>query len=114
MTRDEDVSRLADDLESLRTGGLSDQEFRMNWQVDDFSGTSSVIWLNLEHYLTAVDIRNRSRLSRDAGRRNGKACQTATSTGARRRAGKGHVPSPFLTGGHASQLTYVNLGRLVD
>jgi len=59
MTRDEDVSRLADDLESLRTGGLSDQEFRMNWQVDEVSGPPSVIWPNLEHYLADIDIRKR-------------------------------------------------------
>jgi hypothetical protein len=57
MSREEDVSRLADDLESLRAGRLSDREFRANWQVDKLSGLPSVIWPNLEHYLADIDIR---------------------------------------------------------
>jgi hypothetical protein len=59
MSREEDISRLADDLESLRTGGLSDREFRANWRVDVVPGLSSVIWPNLEHYLADIDIRER-------------------------------------------------------
>lgn len=59
MSREEDVSRLADDLESLRTGRLTDREFRANWQVAEVSGLPSVIWPNLEHYLADIDIRER-------------------------------------------------------
>jgi len=56
MSREE-MSRLADDLESLRTGGLSPREFRANWQVDVVPGLPSIIWPNLEHYLADIDIR---------------------------------------------------------
>jgi hypothetical protein len=59
MSRDEDISRLADDLEALRTGGLSGLEFRANWQVNVVPGPPSVIWPNLEHYLADTDIRER-------------------------------------------------------
>ena len=59
MSREEDVSRLADDLESLQTGRLSQREFRANWQVDEVSILLSFIWPNLEHYLADVDIRER-------------------------------------------------------
>ena len=58
MSREE-MSRLADDLESLRTGGLSHREFRANWQTDVVPGLPSIIWPNLEHYLADTDIRER-------------------------------------------------------
>ena len=51
---------MADDLESLRTGDLSDREFRANWQVDVVPGLPNVIWPNLEHYLADIDIRERN------------------------------------------------------
>ena len=59
MNGEEDVRRLADDLESLRTGRLSGREFRANWQMGEVSGLPGVIWPNLEHYLVDFDIRER-------------------------------------------------------
>ena len=58
MSREDDATRLADDLESLRDGRLSDREFRANWG-DDVSGLPRVIWPNLEHYIADVYIRER-------------------------------------------------------
>ena len=54
--RKEVASQLADDLESLRAGNLSEQEFRARYQSDV---SLSVIWPNLEHYLADIDIRKR-------------------------------------------------------
>jgi hypothetical protein len=59
VNRMQDANRLADDLESLRTGRLASQEFREHWQVHEVSGLPNVIWPNLEHYLADVDIRKR-------------------------------------------------------
>jgi len=53
-----DATRLADDLELLRTGRLSERDFRAKYQMD-IGGVLSVIWPNLEHYLADEDIRGR-------------------------------------------------------
>jgi hypothetical protein len=60
MSREEDANRLADDLESLQTGRLSESEFRAKCQaatvVPELLG---VILPNLDHYLDDLDIRER-------------------------------------------------------
>ena len=61
MSKEEDGNRLADDLESLRTGKLSESEFRAKWQAAVVPELLSVIWPNLEHYLADLDIRERDR-----------------------------------------------------
>lgn len=61
MSREEDANRLADDLESLQTGKLSESEFRAKCQaatvVPELRG---VILPNLDHYLDDLDIREPS------------------------------------------------------
>jgi hypothetical protein len=47
------------DLESLRTGKLSESEFRAKCQSAAVSELLGVIWRNLEHYLADFDIRDR-------------------------------------------------------
>lgn len=59
MSRDEDAKRLADNLESLRTGTLSESEFRGKCQAAIAADLLNVLWLNLEHYLADFDIRER-------------------------------------------------------
>jgi hypothetical protein len=59
MSREEDAKRLADDLESLRTGKLSESEFRAKCKSAVVSELLRVIWPNLEHYLADFDIRDR-------------------------------------------------------
>jgi hypothetical protein len=59
MSRNEDANRLADDLESLRTGTLSESEFRAKCQAAVVPDLLSIIWPNLEHYLADLDIRKR-------------------------------------------------------
>ncbi len=59
MSRSEDANRLADDLESLWTGTLSDSEFRQKCQAVVVPDLLNVIWPNLEHYLADLDIRER-------------------------------------------------------
>jgi hypothetical protein len=59
MSREEDAKRLADDLESLRTGMLSESEFRAKCQSAVVPELLGVIWPNLEHYLADFDIRDR-------------------------------------------------------
>ena len=59
MSSREDAERLADDLESLRTGTLSASEFRAKWQSGAVAEVLDVIWQNLEHYLADFDIRDR-------------------------------------------------------
>jgi hypothetical protein len=51
LSRTENANRLADDLESLRTGRLSEHAFRAKWQVATVPELVSVIGPNLEHYL---------------------------------------------------------------
>ena len=59
MSRKEDAERLADDLESLRTGRLPESEFRAKCQSAIVSELLDVIWPSLEHYLADFDIRDR-------------------------------------------------------
>jgi hypothetical protein len=59
MSREEDANRLADDLESLRTGLLSESAFRSKCQSAVVPALLDVIWPNLEHYLADFDIRDR-------------------------------------------------------
>ncbi len=59
MSREEDADRLADDLESLRTGTLSESAFRAKCQAAVVPHLLSVIWPYLEHYLADFDIRER-------------------------------------------------------
>jgi hypothetical protein len=60
MSREKDANRLADDLESLRTGRLSEREFRAKCEAALHPFTlTDVIWPNLEHYLADLDIRER-------------------------------------------------------
>jgi hypothetical protein len=57
LSREEAANRLADDLESLPTGKLSEQQFRARWQEAAVPEQLRVIWPNLEHYLADLDIR---------------------------------------------------------
>lgn len=59
MSRGNDANRVADDLESLRTGTLSAADFRAKWQVALVPELLNVIWPNLEHYPADDDIRER-------------------------------------------------------
>jgi hypothetical protein len=59
MGREEDAKRLADDLELLQTGRLSESEFRAKWQAPAVSSLLGVIWPHLVHYLSDFDIRAR-------------------------------------------------------
>ena len=59
MSREEGANRLADDLDLLRTGKLSEQEFRATWEPSAVPELLNVIWGNLEHYLADFDIRER-------------------------------------------------------
>lgn len=59
MNRDT-ANRLADDLESLLTGSLSELEVRRKYAAADAaSGVPKEIWANLEHYLADADVRER-------------------------------------------------------
>lgn len=53
----EGANRLADDLESLRAGTLSESEFRAKWETAPVPDLLNVVWPNLEHYLADLDIR---------------------------------------------------------
>ena len=64
MSTEEDANRLADDLDLLRAGTLSEQDFRATWQTRVVPERLSVIWPNLEHYLADVDIRKRDPIYR--------------------------------------------------
>jgi hypothetical protein len=59
VSRENDANRVADDLESLRTGELSESVFRAKWQAAVVPELLGVIWPNLEHYLADLDIRKR-------------------------------------------------------
>jgi hypothetical protein len=60
MSTEQDANRLADDLESLRAGTLSESAFRAKWQAAVVVPEQlSVIWPNLEHYLADRDLRDR-------------------------------------------------------
>jgi hypothetical protein len=59
MSRSDDASRIADDLESLRTGTLLESEFREKCQAAAVPDLLNVICANLEHYLADFDIRER-------------------------------------------------------
>lgn len=60
MSREQQANRLADDLESLVAGHLSETAFRTKYQRDvDGSTLLAAIWGNLEHYWADSDIRDR-------------------------------------------------------
>jgi hypothetical protein len=59
MSRNEDANRLADYLESLRSGTLLASEFREKCQAPAAPDLLNVIWPNVEHYLADFDIRER-------------------------------------------------------
>ena len=59
MNRDIEASDLADALESLRAGRLSEKEFRGEYEQNRDASLSKLIWPNLEHYLADADIRER-------------------------------------------------------
>jgi hypothetical protein len=59
MSREEDANRLADELEALRSGTLSESAFRAKCQTAIAPDLLSVIWEYLEHYLADCDIRER-------------------------------------------------------
>jgi hypothetical protein len=59
MRRNEAANRLADDPDSLRTGTLSESEFREKCQTAVGPDLLNVLWPNLEHYLADLDIRER-------------------------------------------------------
>ena len=59
MDRQAEASDLADALESLRIGRLSEDAFRAKYQHDENAALANLIWPNLEHYLADGDIRER-------------------------------------------------------
>jgi hypothetical protein len=61
VSREGDANCLADDLESLRTGKLSEAGFRAKWQTAVGVEPLAAIWPNLDHYLADGDIRERDR-----------------------------------------------------
>ena len=58
LSREQQARRLADDLESLLTGCLSERAFRTKYERDGVHVITSD-WPNLEHYLADGDIRER-------------------------------------------------------
>jgi hypothetical protein len=58
LSREQQAISLADDLQSLLSGHLSERAFRTKYQEAD-STLLPVIWPNLEHYLADIDIRER-------------------------------------------------------
>ena|SRR5688572_30343196 len=59
LNREQQARRLADDLESLLTGRLSERAFRTKYERDAESTLLPAIWPHLEHYLADGDIRER-------------------------------------------------------
>ena len=60
MSRKKQATDLADALESLSAGNLSEREFLAKYQMAKESALLlRVIWPNLEHYLADADIRVR-------------------------------------------------------
>ena len=60
MRREQQADRLADDLESLLTGNLSEGAFRTRYEGDVADSTLlDAIWGNLDHYWADSDIRER-------------------------------------------------------
>lgn len=60
MSREQLAKRLADDLESLLTGQLSEGAFRTRYEGDVADSTLlDAIWGNLDHYWADSDIRER-------------------------------------------------------
>jgi hypothetical protein len=55
----DDFNLFADDLESLRSGNLSEREFRAKYEGHAAPAVVRAIWPNLEHYLSDRDIRAR-------------------------------------------------------
>ena len=59
MNRQTEASDLADALESLRAGRLSEKEFRREYEQNRDATLSRLIWPNLDHYFADADIRER-------------------------------------------------------
>jgi hypothetical protein len=59
MSREEEANRLADQLEALRNGTLSESAFRAKCQAAIAPDLLSAVWEYLEHYLADCDIRKR-------------------------------------------------------
>ncbi len=59
MTRIEQTGELADDLERLRIGGLSERGFRAKYRSQPEDSVASIIWPYLAHFLSDADIRAR-------------------------------------------------------
>jgi hypothetical protein len=53
------VTGLANDLESLAAGPVSEADFRDKYAAAESPAVLRIIWPNLEHYLADADIRRR-------------------------------------------------------
>jgi hypothetical protein len=53
------VTALANDLESLAAGTVSEADFRDKYAAAESPAVLRIIWPNLEHYLADADIRRR-------------------------------------------------------
>ena len=59
MTRTEQTGELADDLELLGDGSLSEDQFRAKYSSQPEDSVASIIWPYLAHFLSDADIRAR-------------------------------------------------------
>jgi hypothetical protein len=53
------INGLANDLESLAAGTVSEADFRDKYAAEEAPAVLHIIWPNLEHYLADADIRRR-------------------------------------------------------
>jgi len=96
MNRETEARDLADALESLRTGHLSERQFRLKYQGLNEAALSGLLWPNLEHYLSDSDIRDRDPAYGAMQDAEMQKLVTLLRAGARFRIGQDQVSRSFL------------------
>ena len=59
MNRSQEAAEFADDLEVLREGRMSEDDFRAKHRESESVSVTTTVWPYLEHYLSDADIRAR-------------------------------------------------------
>lgn len=59
MNRIQEAAELADDLELLRRGSVSEEGFRAKYSARKDVTVASIVWPYLEHFLSDADLRAR-------------------------------------------------------
>ena len=59
MNRSQEAAELADDLELIREGHMSEEMFRAKHRQSESVSIATTVWPYLEHYLSDADIRTR-------------------------------------------------------